>query len=228
VNPSRILVAVPTRGNPDFRNVMGLQSIRDAAPGLPPIYYAEGRLGICPTRNAIVKAFLGGDFDHLIMVDDDVLPNEAMLGMVDHGVPIVAAPYYVRRPMDAVSISFPSAYLRRKDGLSYFPHEGVGLITDPDLAVATGCICIERRVLEAIPVPPFEFILDSDGDILETEDLNFCRKAKAHGFSIHADFDRMCEHFITVGAGANHGAYFATFAKVLEKQRARLQSKGAA
>ena len=38
MTPEKILVAVPTRGQVDYQTVSQLQTIRDSAPGLPPVF----------------------------------------------------------------------------------------------------------------------------------------------------------------------------------------------
>lgn len=63
-------------------------------------------------------------------------------------------------------------------------------------AVATGCILIHRSVLEQMPAPWFEYRAGGN-----SEDLMFCKEAKAAGFPIYCDLSLICGHYSLVPMG---------------------------
>lgn len=63
-------------------------------------------------------------------------------------------------------------------------------------AVATGCMVIHRSVLEDMPAPVFEYRQQGN-----SEDLVFCREAKAMGWPVYADLSTICGHFHWVPMG---------------------------
>jgi hypothetical protein len=194
-----VLIAVPTRGYPSVWTVNSLQALRDLHPSLPPILYLESHLSVCDGRNKIVKAFLASRAQHLLMIDDDVVPCQDILGLADHGLSIVGSPVFVNR--GEANVPFPNVFIYSPEKQGHEPYPNTfaqtGLVTHERLTVGTGCICISREVLEEIR-PAFEHRWTEDGTIAETEDLVFCRKAHAAGFAVHADYGRPSEQMVVV------------------------------
>jgi GT2 family glycosyltransferase len=53
---------------------------------------------------------------------------------------------------------------------------------------------IARRVLETVDVPQFADGFDDWGIMIVSEDINFCRKARAAGFKIWSAYSHPCGH----------------------------------
>jgi hypothetical protein len=189
LNPEQILVAVPTRGQLSWATVTRLQEIRDNNPGLPPVMFVPGHLSVASTRNAIVREFLAGDWEALVMVDDDVVPASNLLGLCDSldVWDVVAMPTFIWRP-DLAPTPCVAAF-----GLS-------GLIASGGVReaqqVGTGCVAVHRRVLEALPESPFMVGFEDGRDV--SDDIMFCRAVKTAGFRIGADFSTAADHHTTV------------------------------
>ncbi len=223
----QVLVSVPTRGAPRWETVMALQAIRDACPGLPPILYLATRLSVCDGRNQIVRDFLREeryrDLTHLVMVDDDIVPNRDLLRFVtdEPGFDIVAAPVLIHRTNQPVPI--PNVFVDSPDpdeqarGMfrpmaNPFAHYGTPDVVEVT-GVGTGAIAIARRVLEHADLrPAFQHSWDDDGAIYMTEDLTFCRRAKALGFRIWADFSVASDQVTTVPLGHLSEKFHQAFA----------------
>ena len=61
--------------------------------------------------------------------------------------------------------------------------------------VGAAAMMIRRRVIETIKPPWFQFLYREMRDVMATEDLMFCVKAKQYGFEVWADQNMPCRHF---------------------------------
>lgn len=189
---SEILVAVPTRGQVSWATCTRLQQIRDENPGLPPILYRPGHLSVALTRNHVVREFMAGDWQALIMVDDDVAPSPGLLTLTEgfDSYDVIAMPTFVWRP-DIAPTPVPAVW-----GMSTLQTpNGVGALRSAEV-VGTGCIAIHRRVFEGLPDEPFMVGREDDRDV--SDDVMFCRAVKTAGFRIGADFRSGADHHARV------------------------------
>ena len=62
-------------------------------------------------------------------------------------------------------------------------------------AVGAAAMMIRRNVIESIKPPWFQFLYREMRDVMVTEDLVFCVRAKEHGFEVWADQFMPCRHF---------------------------------
>jgi hypothetical protein len=178
VNPQQVLIAVPTRGQIQWATVTRLQEIRDAG-GFPPIVYQPGNLSVAQTRNRIVRTFLAGDYDTLVMVDDDIVPSphflDSVLPLAD-GFWMVALPHPMPHPADRSQIIL-TVY---DDELR--PLEPVAGLNECAY-VATGCVAIAREPLELLAPAPFRINADPAATIT-SDDFLFCDDLRANGFKV--------------------------------------------
>ena len=147
----------------------------------------------CGARNDLVDATLAGDYTHLWFMDDDhSFSPDILVRLLAHKLPMVN-PLCLTRTMPFIPCVYP-AKLPEGDNV-YLP-----LMSDADWnslieIEAGGCagMLIRRDVLEAVkalPGRPFEY-----GD--RSEDIIFCEKAKACGFTLHADLSVHLGHITT-------------------------------
>ena len=147
---------------------------------------------IANNRNKIVLKFLEGDWDYLLMIDDDTVPHNNPLDLISHDKDIIGYPYPQWNERDIYWLAMD------QDGDGYksiLPDRRHGL--QPVDALGTGCILIKRKVLEAVKAP-FMRKWSEDGIAELGLDFYFCQKAKDAGFEVWCDWRAPCSHFKTL------------------------------
>lgn len=86
--------------------------------------------------------------------------------------------------------------------------------------VGMACTVIRRRVFEKIGTQPFDVRQDTDGAILDGEDIRFCRKARSAGFQITIIPTVVVEHYKRVGLRAMLGTITAMASRFSAKSQA--------
>lgn len=139
--------------------------------------YYHGTAGVCETRNEVVLSFLGSDATHLWMLDHDCVPmcsdrllthdKSVVCGLYPRYVAGVGAFWQVYRPRAG----------SEKGGWEYYPPQEwpEGEVFEAPVA-GTGCMVVERSVLEGIKPPWFHFDYTSEG-VRVGEDIVFSQKA---------------------------------------------------
>lgn len=179
MNPTLVFVSVPTRGQIQWATVMRLQEIRDAHPGMPPIVYQPGNLSVAQTRNRIVNTFMAGEWETLVMVDDDIVPSphflDEILPLAD-GWGMVALPHPMPHPADRSQII-----------LTVYDDELSPIVPKSGLHecgyVATGCVAISRDALDELGPAPFRINADPDAAVT-SDDFLFCDDLHDSGFKV--------------------------------------------
>jgi len=149
-------------------------------------------------RNLI--ADWGRHYDYLFSVDSDiVLPDDALVKLLAANKDIVSGLYIQRKPGEHIlEIYEHPVYMDRgviKTDPSYrnmttVPAQGLVEIA----ACGFGCVLVDSKVLNAMTYPHFLYQSALNHANTQSEDIYFCAKAKAHGFSIWADTTLVCEH----------------------------------
>jgi hypothetical protein len=137
--------------------------------------------GIGANRDKLVERFLAKEgATHLCFVDDDMLfAPDTLHTLARKRQPIVGVNYRMRQvpaPFVALNLERTARVETTKDksGLEPVTYTGFGF-----------CL-LERKVLEAVPVPRF---LHTFTDHYSTEDAPFFTKAAAAGFTCYVDHD---------------------------------------
>jgi len=159
------------------------------------IFFPVGR-PIPDNRHKIVKRFLEGDWEYLVMLDDDNPCYKNIFDLLDLDLPVVGGVYPGKKDDGIVFFAFDT---EEKDGTTVF-HQ-VALEKRHGLqevgAVATGLIVIKREVIQKIIDKrwlPFEEGFDEDGILNYGDDMGFCKKCKDLGIPVHAHFDYVGSH----------------------------------
>ena len=160
------------------------------------IFFPTGR-PIPDNRHKIVKKFLEGDLDYLVMLDDDNPCHKNIFDLLDLDLPVVGGVYPGKGPTGVIFFAFETKI--RKDGKGVFKQwpveKRVGLQKVD--AVATGLIVIKREVLEKMieaGYKPFEETFDGDGILDYGDDMGFCLKCTELGIDVYAHFDYIGSH----------------------------------
>lgn len=164
---------------------------------------------IFSNRNQITHRFLKKEpkQDFLLMIDDDVVPQQNPGELVHANKPIIGVATKVRNPGRAVNWN---AYMKNPNQKGWSAIDFSRIDSSKDLlavdAVGSGCILIKRCVLEhMVKVTDYGFNAPWTIEINEHgfneigTDIKFCDRAKAMGFQPYTTLQRWCEHFKTVG-----------------------------
>ena len=112
--------------------------------GKSPVEYA---------RNTIVGDFLRSDCEHLLFLDDDMLPQDSVARLFHSKADITAAQIYTfdhSNPEASVTVGLKLCALKANGNGFYsplIPAPGSSAVQDVDV-VGTGCTLVARRVLE--------------------------------------------------------------------------------
>ena len=149
-------------------------------------------------RNQIVKRFLDSPPEHefLLMMDNDVVPQNNPLDYIEHNLDIVVFPCPIWKPNQACDSPVVwNIRMRDEDGYlltGSFKTGGLREISEG----GTGAILIARRVLEHPALrSPFVEQMDEYGVSTLGHDLAFCARARAAGFRVWAATDCVCSHW---------------------------------
>jgi len=160
----------------------------------------------CPTHRPFennlhhcIQDFLKGGEDFWLSIDSDNPPTANVLDRVLDDLDFVGFPTPVyHNTNNGERPYYWNAYRRnhKEDGYNEWqPQQGLQRVD----AVGTGCFLSARRVFEhPAMAAPFQRRCDDEGRVIRGNDLAFCERAVSAGFSIYADFDRPCDHFVTV------------------------------
>lgn len=152
------------------------------------------RMSIDRMRNEAAKIALEGEFDYLWFIDDDVLlPLDAFTRLQQRNKDIIAGVTLIRGyPFHPMIFNFTDpAYKKNSYVVDYQEKAGEDGLLECD-AVGFSCCLIKVEVLKNL-IPPF-FVTTPN----QTEDVYFCKKAKAQypDLKIFADVNVKTGHLL--------------------------------
>lgn len=147
-------------------------------------------------RNTAVKQF-AGNYDWLLMIDNDQAIGITMLDMLDaapaDAAVIVPRNYFLKNtqpPNFETSLVWWSRNGSQPNG------EWVELSK-----AGTGIMAIRKDVFTKIERPAFKFEYDTDGIMSKGEDEYFCEKVRAAGMKVYGNVKHMGRHWHSVEVG---------------------------
>lgn len=146
------------------------------------IIMMEGSM-IADNREKLGHAMLAvPEATHALFLDDDmVFPGDLLFQLLQHDLPIVGCNY----PFRTAHRGFTAGTLYGDPMVTSAKSTGL----EPAAWVGFGAVLIHRRVFEIIDPPWFSPRWNPDHGGYGTEDVAFCAKAQAAGFSIYVDHD---------------------------------------
>ena len=146
---------------------------------------------ISQCRNDLSEQALQAGADWIWYVDDDHLfQQDTLTRLLSHNVSVVSGLYLQR-----AAPYIPHMYDREEENGAVYPHclttDDVGL--RPVLSAGAGCLLVRTAVLKQLE-PPYWRIGQIRSDAAG-EDIDFCRRVRAKGFSIWCDTDVRVGHF---------------------------------
>lgn len=187
----KILIAVPTAR---LIEVETFKSIYDQI--LPQGYTADFRYftghDIDLVRNEIAESAVNG-YDYLFSVDSDLIfPSYTLSRMIAHNKPIVSG-LYIQRIHGSHTLEVYES--TPTGGVSHIPYgkiKGKGLVEIR--ACGFGCALVKTEVIKSVGYPYFVYHSALDHKHTVSEDVDFCRKVTAKGFTMWADTTIQCQH----------------------------------
>ena len=209
----RLAICVPTDGHPTPGFAFSLAQFFLALRQQPPILrgwdialvMGDGSV-IHDNREKLADRAIAMAATHILYLDDDMtFASEAVLSLLNRNAPFVACNYPRRKPPHVGVAS-------REDltGLIVTTPESTGM--EPAHGAGFGMALITREVFAAIPKPWFLPVWDAADAMYHSEDVMFCRRARAAGFPLRIDQDASrllghcseqvltCEHMQAVSA----------------------------
>lgn len=148
-------------------------------------------------RNRQAAKFLETDYECLMLVDCDIVPpDDAIVRLLAHSKAIcgiASLSFQFGEPFAVVLEATPEESYGYKQA-----KELRGLKKLKDGAIGLACCLIKREVFERMPKPRFEEILIDGGAGSRDADFVFCEKARALGYDIWVDCDRLTDHRVVV------------------------------
>lgn len=193
-----IVIGTPHGGAVSPEWLVGWERLQmpEKANGAPDYVVARTyRKAVAAARNEIVQTTLMRfpNATHLFFLDDDVIvPPDGLLRLLsvsqEHNLPIVTGLCTQR-----VAPYLPCVYRQAANGEYVHLARFCEGLQELD-ACGAACLLVRLDVLRALSAPHFEW---TNGF---SEDIDFCRKAKAAGFPIVLDFRVCCIHLGTLEA----------------------------
>jgi hypothetical protein len=150
-------------------------------------------------RHTLVMSAREANASHILWIDSDMrFPPDALLQLLAHGKPIVAANYSTRR----IPI-LPTAEHRDK-GYLFTPPDASGL--EEVTHCGMGLMLVEMGVFEAVLKPWFSIGYSPRDAEYSGEDFFFCKRAKEAGFPtlIDQDLSKQVRHAGSIEYRAEH------------------------
>lgn len=204
----KILIAVPT-----FETIYPdtFKSIYDLDVWDNQVYFDYVRGYDCATaRNAIAQKALDAGVDYVLMVDNDVvLPNDALVNLLDDPKPVTLGSYAHRGKDNVYHGNSCVCRLFNEHGDRYYNYPLESEYTAEELSQmrqdgkykveihggGMGCTLIQTDVFRKIKYPWYDWVNYKDHGML-SEDLYFCEQCKAHGIKVFTDTRVTCGHML--------------------------------
>lgn len=205
-----------------------VQALLDIAQSAP---LESERIGVpyCRTdeaRNMLTQLFLKkaqGDDDRLIMLDcDHIHPPDVLARLAAHDVDVVGALYFRRVAVDSPSEPTPLLWRIGQNGYEFMHDYPKGQLVECD-GVATGAICIKRKVFRMIeekvePYPFFRYNYRNGLDQFPTEDVDFSARVTQAGAKIFCDTSLVTKHIVWAWLDENTWTRYQASAEKIKEQ----------
>lgn len=177
----KVMLAVPHSGNLRAELVDFLLRYNSFGHDVK-ILLSYGR-PITVNRNKIVQIFLESDFEYLLQIDSDLIPQSNIMLMVDNDLDICSADIKTYKDGEVLRLGLkeyePSKYVKKTD----FLENGINEVD----SCGTGCFLVKRKVFELI-----------GGFETHAEDFDFCQRARAFDYKVYFDTRFHTNHYVTI------------------------------
>lgn len=196
----------------------------------PDFVYLRPRMPCHPNmaviRGSLAMQALETGCTHLLQMDtDQIPPPDTITRLLEHaraGLPIVCARVHRRYPPFDPILMRRTGLTGRKKYAAVPDQEWMhGGLVEVDATGVGACGLISCEVFEELEWPWFDEVKHEveDGFSVTGEDVYFCEKARAYGYSIHVDCDIEVQHISALAVTKE--TYF------LHKALEKMKQKGA-
>lgn len=199
----KMFVAIPTTGTNCDAQVYALRTMEKNYADRVEFVYPQDcirRIFHDYARNEMVDEFLKTDCDFIWFLDSDVAPMTNVLDLFLAYVEewdVGGAPYPLfisQKSEESPQVVYAVYNGTSGKGMrpSDVPMTGSGMVD----GLATGCLFIKRHIFEKLQKPYFEFKYNTETrELIEGEDLGFCKKVGALGYKFLVDYSKPCKHY---------------------------------
>jgi FkbM family methyltransferase len=188
----KILIAIPTNRNIEADTFKSIYDLR-VPDGYETVFQYFWGYQVEQVRNLIAHWTIRNQFDYLFAVDSDIsFPPDTLERLLSHDRDIVSGVYIQRIP------GKHTIEIMRKNAHGGVTHVDWADIKDQGLvsidSCGFGCVLVKTEVFKGIEYPQFVYKSAIDHANTISEDVYFCNKARAAGFTLWCDTDVICDH----------------------------------
>lgn len=193
INQNRVLVCTLTRELVSTTWAMNFRNLQ-----IPGTYTFVSGMPFDHARNTGCQKLLEIGWEWLFFLDDDILcPNDIILKLMSHKLPIVSGLYY-RRAEPLVPVMLKEEPENNYKWITQYAKDS---LVEVDL-VGAGCLLIHRDLLLSMPPVSkdnrwFEWRCDKD-DLPQyektSEDFTFIRHLRKNNVKVYVDTSQVCKH----------------------------------
>lgn len=193
INQNRVLVCTLTRELVSTTWAMNFRNLQ-----IPGTYTFVSGMPFDHARNTGCQKLLEIGWEWLFFLDDDILcPNDIILKLMSHKLPIVSGLYY-RRAEPLVPVMLKEDPENSYKWITQYAKDS---LVEVDL-VGAGCLLIHRDLLLSMPPVSkdnrwFEWRCDKD-DLPQyektSEDFTFIRHLRKNNVKVYVDTSQVCKH----------------------------------
>lgn len=187
------MIALPCSDNARYSDIIPSIMGLERPPGS--VFMKSGGLGPARPLNTIASEFLRHPrLEWLLLLNDDnLIPADGLMRLLDRKVDVVTG-LYLGKMQPFEPILFDHLLPSEGEGMHHrYVLDGKrGLI--PITACGDGCLLIQRRVLEAIHHPRWEYAQGTATSDNCDHDMVFSRKVREAGFGLWCDLDVLVDH----------------------------------
>lgn len=189
IRPNRILVAVPTAKYIEVETFKSIYDL-DCPPNTELDFQYFYGYNVEQVRNIMVNWSLVNGFSWLLSIDSDIImPKHTLQRLLDiqDGSRAISSGTYIQRKEGQ---RIPEIYINNPEtgGHKHLPIEQAEIDQVLDVeAVGFGCCLVRRDVFEKVGNPWFSYHSNIEFHKVLSEDVDFCMKAKQHGYQVVVD-----------------------------------------
>jgi hypothetical protein len=186
----KILIAIPTNKYIEPQTMKAIYDLETPIGYKVDFQYFYG-YQVDQIRNLIAHWAI--HYDYLFSVDSDIVfAKDTLKKLLAHDKDMVSGIYRQRK--EDVHVIEVYEY-NENGGCTNIPYEKIKNTPLVELAACgMGCVLIKSEVFRTIGYPQYVYHSALDHRHTLSEDVDFCRKAKAKGFGIFADTTILCDH----------------------------------